>query len=49
MNKIAYLFGVGASRNALPIVNEIPTRLKSLIDLLNSEELQLSQEEKFII
>lgn len=47
MNKIAYLFGAGASRNALPIVNEIPSRLKSLIDLLNSEKLQLSAEEKF--
>lgn len=47
MNKIAYLFGAGASRNALPIVNEIPSRLKSLIDLLNSEKLQLSEEEKF--
>jgi len=47
MNKITYIFGAGASRNALPIVKDIPDRLKSLINLLESEKLQLSTEEKF--
>ena len=37
MNKITYLFGAGASRHALPIVDEIPDRLKKLIDLLETE------------
>src|SRR5437016_3093936 len=27
MNKVTYLFGAGASRGAVPIVNEIPSRL----------------------
>ena len=47
MSKITYIFGAGASRNALPIVKDIPDRLKSLINLLESEKLQLSTEEKF--
>lgn len=41
MNKITYLFGAGASRHALPIVNEIPDRIKTLIELLETEELKL--------
>lgn len=41
MNKITYLFGAGASRNALPIVNEMCGRMKKLIELLESEELEL--------
>jgi hypothetical protein len=40
MNKITYLFGAGASKHALPIVEEIPKRIKSLIEFLQSEELQ---------
>lgn len=47
MNKIVYLFGAGASRNALPIVNEIPQKLEELINLLKQEELQLSDSEIF--
>lgn len=47
MNKIVYLFGAGASRNALPIVNEIPSRIKNLTDLLKAEEFQLSREDRF--
>jgi hypothetical protein len=47
MNKIVYLFGAGASRNALPIVNEIPQKLEKLINLLKQEELQLSDSETF--
>ncbi len=45
--KITYLFGAGASKNALPIVNEIPKRLKFVIDLLKSDEFKLSDSEKF--
>ncbi|MBU2915999.1 SIR2 family protein [Reichenbachiella agariperforans] len=45
--KITYLFGAGASKNALPIVNEIPERLKLVIDLLKSEEFKLPESEKF--
>jgi hypothetical protein len=37
MSKITYLFGAGASRHALPIVTEIPSRIKNLIDFLSEE------------
>lgn len=47
MNKITYLFGAGASKHALPIVNEIPDRLIKLIQLLNSKELKLDDEITF--
>ena len=36
--KIAYLFGVGASRNCLPIVDEIPSRLELMIMLLKTQD-----------
>lgn len=45
MSKITFLFGAGASRNCLPIVNEIPNRLYNLIDILKKDELQLEHEE----
>jgi hypothetical protein len=47
MNKITYLFGAGASCNALPIVKEIPERIKSLIRILNSRDLQLDDKSTF--
>ncbi|RKN78526.1 hypothetical protein [Ulvibacterium marinum] len=47
MNKIVYLFGAGASRNALPIVDEIPDRIQELIELLKSDDLQLSNKDKY--
>ncbi len=47
MNKITYLFGAGASRHALPIVHEIPERIKKLIDLLESEEFKLDDDSSF--
>lgn len=47
MNKITYLFGAGASKNALPIVNEIPERLSNLISLLDSESLILDDNISF--
>lgn len=47
MSKITYMFGAGASRNAVPTVKEIPSRLKNLINFLKKEKLQLSTEETF--
>lgn len=45
--KITYLFGAGASRGALPIVNEIPDDLLAFINLMKSEELRFDSEEIF--
>lgn len=42
---ITYLFGAGASREALPIVNEIPSRLKFVIELLEANEIKISHSE----
>jgi len=47
MNKITYLFGAGASRNALPIINEIPDRLNKLIHLIEGEEFNLDDSLPF--
>jgi len=47
MDKITFLFGAGASANALPIVSEIPDRLKFLIDKLDSSILQLDEKTTF--
>lgn len=47
MVKVTYYFGAGASIGALPIVNQIPDRMRDMIDLLESEEYQLSDEEKY--
>lgn len=44
---ITYLFGAGASRNALPIVNEMSQRIHYMIDLLLSESYELSSSETF--
>lgn len=44
MNKITYLFGAGASRHALPIVSEMPDRIKALIELLEGENLKLDDK-----
>jgi hypothetical protein len=38
MAKITYLFGAGASRNALPIIKEIPDRLERLISIVHEPE-----------
>jgi len=48
MAKITYLFGAGASYGSLPIVEEIPNRLKSLIDKLTLPENQLSDSDVFV-
>lgn len=45
--KITYLFGAGASRQSLPIVNEIPQRVRDVIELLKSSEYKLSDTEKY--
>jgi len=47
MNKITYLFGAGASRNALPICEEIPDRINNLINVLNSTDLLLDDKSPF--
>lgn len=47
MNKITYLFGAGASRHALPIVNEIPDRILKLVELLESDDLKLDEKVTF--
>lgn len=41
MTKVTYLFGAGASANALPIVNNIPQKLNELIDFLQSAQYRL--------
>lgn len=46
-NKISYLFGAGASAQALPTVEKIPQRINKLIGDLNNPELKLSSAEKF--
>ncbi|MFT3765347.1 MAG: hypothetical protein QM820_07520 [Minicystis sp.] len=45
--KITYLFGAGASKQCLPIVTEIPNRIKAVIELLKKEEYSLSDTEKY--
>ncbi len=47
MNKITYLYGAGASRNALPICEEIPDRINNLINVLNSTDLLLDDKSPF--
>lgn len=38
MNKITYLFGAGASANALPVVKNIPQKLTELINFLSKPQ-----------
>lgn len=45
--KITYLFGAGASKCCLPLVNEIPEGMEKIITLLEKEEYQLSDTETF--
>ncbi|MFO7891371.1 MAG: hypothetical protein R6V04_13650 [bacterium] len=47
MEKIVYIFGAGASKQALPIINEIPNRLSILIKKLELKDFELSDNEKF--
>jgi len=43
--KITYLFGAGASYHALPIVNQIPQRLDSMIARLKSNEFEFNSHD----
>ena len=45
--KISYLFGAGASKQCLPIVNEIPDRIENVISIIEKKEFQLSDSEIF--
>lgn len=45
--KITYLFGAGASCEALPIVNQIPERLDGLIARLKQNEFVFSNQETY--
>lgn len=44
---ITYLFGAGASKNALPIVEELPGRIQKIIEILESSDFKLSEHETF--
>lgn len=44
--KVTFLFGAGASRHALPIISEIPERLKFFIEQMKNPDLILD-EDKF--
>lgn len=47
--KIAYLFGAGASCQSLPIVNQIPSRILEVIQILKNIENEFSLNEKTVI
>lgn len=47
--KITYLFGAGASCQSLPIVNQIPSRISEIIELLEKIENEFSINEKINI
>lgn len=44
MKNITYLFGAGASRNALPAMEGLPDRIIELIKLLESSEFRLPEQ-----
>ncbi|WP_291131902.1 hypothetical protein [Flavobacterium sp. UBA7682] len=45
--KITYLFGAGASCEALPIVNQIPKRLDGLIEKIKKNEFEFTNQETY--
>jgi hypothetical protein len=47
MKMITYLFGAGASREVLPIVNEMPDRINQMCEFLSTPKYQLSEVESF--
>ncbi|MDR3653136.1 MAG: hypothetical protein P4L34_09220 [Paludibacter sp.] len=47
MNKVTFLFGAGASMNALPIVNQIPQRIVELIEYLEQDIFILENDKTF--
>jgi hypothetical protein len=42
MRKVTYYFGAGASIGTLPIVNQIPSWIEKMIELLSSDNLKVS-------
>ena len=47
MRKVVYLFGAGASCKSLPLVKDMPNRMKDFIIVLEEEEFKLSEGEFF--
>jgi len=47
MNDICYIFGAGASRNALPIVREMPDRISEVANLLEKSNFDFPVDDKF--
>ncbi|MBI9055118.1 MAG: hypothetical protein JEY96_14950 [Bacteroidales bacterium] len=46
---ITYIFGAGASIEAVPIVDQIPERIDAMIKLLQEDEYKLSEKAKYAI
>lgn len=44
MKNITYLFGAGASRNALPIVSELPDRIDTIAEMIRKPDFILENE-----
>jgi len=44
MSKVTYIFGAGASKNALPLINEIPSRTEQLVQTLEQDNLALDNK-----
>lgn len=47
MAKVTYLFGAGASCEAMPLVADLPQRMKAICEFLMRDENQLSKTKKF--
>lgn len=47
MKNITYLFGAGASKNALPIVSDFPARINSCLNLVCSPGFELSADDAY--
>jgi hypothetical protein len=46
-NKITYLLGAGASKETLPIVNEIPRALSLFLDEINQDLFKLPKDKRY--
>lgn len=47
MTKVTYLFGAGASANALPTVEKLSSRISTLIREINVKDMRLQEQEYF--
>ncbi len=47
MSNVTFLFGAGASAEALPIVSQIPTQLEKLIITLDNSDFELDDNQYF--